>query len=377
MEAIDIMPKTQGSGPEGTQELLSLGKPILAALNLTPVGRGLTAAVATMAMIPEESEAGLLMPIGMIRKVGSKIKTQGMSIFPDSLLHHEIPTDHWSKFITKDNMADAIQKTSIGDVSSLPKQQKANAIAQLTETKEAQFLDLDANLAKQWEIDDVTNAIYAERYEAYPKGVVAVRPELSFKDMMASLVHEYTHVGDDVSLLTRKTFIDSPKNIPYKDRIHEVKAFVAGSRQKAPDAVTNPDSADFLHPLISYTDGEFGNTPLVKYVNAMKKRGVPYDIDEINQYAFGIQEEINRLSLRADENPSFKKKLDDAFADVPLHYESMIYSDVQVKARREGRVKRYKVAKKKKDEMEVEAELAAYALERDARLAQYNKDKGI
>lgn len=343
------MPKREGSGPQGTSELLSVGKPLLAALNLTPIGRGILGAVGTMATIPEETEAGIFTNVAMVKNL-KKIKLGGMAVLPDKVVTHEIPTAHWTGAINTDNMATAIQKLGVGNVSSIGSKPKKAIMARAEDMRKAKLVSVDKFLAKSWDMSDSTSAVYGHREpKYYPYGVVGVRNTLPDDKMVASLVHEYTHLNDDASPITNAAFIGASDDIPYEKRLTEVKAFLAGSRAGFPDKLTNPESTTFVHPLISYTNGKFSNEPLKRYFDAMKAGGVKYDIKEVNTYAFEIQKEIDRLTEQARVDPVFRRTLDVAVENVPLHYESWVFSQSQTKARGKARVEAYREARDNKE----------------------------
>lgn len=336
------MPKREGSGPQGTSELLSVGKPLLAALNLTPIGRGILGAVGTMATIPEESEAGIFVNAARAKNL-KKIQLGGMSVFPDRLVTHEIPTSHWTNAVNTDNMATAIQKLSVGPVFDIPAKPRTQILDRAKDMRKAKLISVDKYIAKNWDMSDSTNAVYGHRNpQSYPYGVVGIRNTLPDDKMVASLVHEYTHLNDEASTITRQEFLGASDDIPYEKRLTEVKAFLAGSRAGFPDKLTNPTSDTFVHPLISYTNGKFSNEPLKKYFSAMQAGGQKFDMKEINSYAFEIQKEIDRLTIKAREDPVFRKTLDVAVENVPLHYESWVFSQNQVKARGKARVEAYR-----------------------------------
>lgn len=347
MEQIDIMPIKQGSGPAGTRELLSTGKPLLAALNLTPIGRGILGAIGTMASIPEETEAGIFTNIGKyVGKTAKLVSKEGLAIFPDNILVHEIPTSHWTNVLNTDTMASAVKNLKVGDISKLPEKAQIVASNRLSDIKAAELIPIDKRLSQSWGLSDATNAFYGHREAAYPKGLVAIREGIPSEKFEASLVHEYTHLGDEASSVTREAFkaLDMDA-IPYSDRVTEVKAFTAGSRAGFPETLTSPSSSEFVHPLISYTDGKFSSEPFARYVNALRAEGRSPDMEELFKYSDEITKEVGRLTMKAREDPLFKRKLDEAVAKVPLHYEDWVFSTAQKKARGKARVEAYRKQK--------------------------------
>lgn len=348
MEQIDIMPIKQGSGPAGTRELLSTGKPLLAALNLTPIGRGILGAIGTMATIPEETEAGIFTNLGKFTGKGMKLTVKGMSVFPERVLVHEIPTKHWTDVLNTETMASAVRNLKVGDISNLPQNVQAVALKRLQDVKAAELLPLDKKIAGEWNVRDSTNALYGHREAYYPKGVVAIRPELAQKPgaFETSFVHEYTHLGDEASPATREAFVTMDrKNLAYEDRVTEVKAFTAGSRAGFGKEFTDPTSKHFVHPLISYSDGVFSNEPFIRYMNALKAEGRPMDTRDMFEYADALKQEVDKLQANIQADPLFKRKLDEAVANVPLHYEDWVFSEGQKKARGKARVAAYKAKK--------------------------------
>jgi len=317
MEVIDIMPKTQGSGPDGTQELLSLGKPILAALNLTPIGRGITAAVATMATIPEESEAGIFKMMSQ-RLSQNALTDRGLAIFPDLTRNLEFPTNSFAGYLFKGGSMKNIQsRLVVPDMSNLRAQDVAKVQGALQRMANTPVYEAtDRAMQVKHKTNDTTSGFYSNPGNPNKTGKIVIRDSNPIFDQAATIAHEFTHGLDVEDPVMRSIMWAKDKDLDYMYNLAENRAFIAGNRSNMDETLTNVDSADFFHPMLGYANGKVSMAPAVDFVNNMRRsykavgRNV-YDT-QIDEYFDLLRSEALRTQMRVQTNPVYRAKLDEA-----------------------------------------------------------------
>lgn len=373
MEQIDIMPKMVGSGEQGTQELLSVGKPLLAALNLTPIGRGIMGAVATMATIPEESEAGIF---GILPKLARRGRVQlvedGAAVFPDMTRNVEFPTSGMGRHIDKKgrqkltNLADAIQDPDIFNLDIADAQFVQGMKSQLSQIPV--FARDQAKMLKSANITENTNAFYSfpNPTNNLPFGKIAIKFEqadgtlIDTAQMAASATHEFTHGADMLNPTITKILSENNSALDYNFNLGENRAFIAGSRQGMYKDMTEPSSPDFLHPMLSYGGGKVSVTPGLDYINNIRHsyKAIGKKIDEqyIDDYLLELREERVRMQIKVDNDPKLRYRYDIATQDISPSNQQWIFDNPQKVAhsfrQEELANMRAIIAKRKQDEID-------------------------
>ena len=332
MEQIEIMPKTKGSGPEGTAEILSVTKPILAMAALNPLWRGITGAVATAASIPEESEAGIFKQLGKANKIA--LVENGTAVFPDTFKNFEFPTNSFAGYLAKGgNVKDIAQQIPFPNVSALGAVDERDVLNAFNRVRSIPIEGAtDVEMKNIPKIKDTTNAFYESR-NSKDTGNVVIRDSRPVYTKASSIPHEYTH-GLDVQdpLLER---IMANNKIDYNDNLSESRAFIAGSRANMDRSLTDPTSPDFFHPMLSYGGGEVSKQPAINYVNNMKLSykavGKPFDKESTDKYLKLMDKEVEKVKQRIEVDAEYRKKLTQATITTPYGTSNWVHSGRQRK----------------------------------------------
>lgn len=339
MEQIDIMPKTLGSGPQGTQELLSVGKPLLAALNLTPIGRGILGAVGTMATIPEESEAGIFKVFRRSTGTTTQLVKGGLVAFPDKTLNLEFATSGFAKYLAEGGKVDNL-------MSQLRPMQGVHPIYDDTlNAAKDRMNNMPISIATNKEMTDVhkvgsgTHAFYqpVTRGGGRPQlGYVKAREGQEAYSLADSITHEVTHGLDVEDDILRAIMFDKADAIKYNDKLTESRAFLAGSRTNFPEALTSPTSPDFLHPMLSYSGGKVSIAPYLEMTRTARESytGIGKEFDEVytKEYKTLLKQEADKINSRLTVDIDYKIQLEKATRAVDLTTADWVMNPSQLQA---------------------------------------------
>lgn len=337
------MPKTEGSGQAGTAELLSTASPLLAALNLTPIGRGLTMAVGTMMMAPQDASAGILSSLGRASKGLTKLVDEGAAVFPDMSRNIEFPTSGMAESIARGmDSTDTLMRSikTPENLTSLTSEEVVQLSGKLSRlrTTPVSVAD-DATMLNVHKVDEGVAGFFGSSGRRTDKGRVVLR-EKSKVNRADTLTHELTHAGDNASKdMNILMSAERANDIPYFQNVSENRAFTAGYRHAFDKTLTNPDSTDFVHPMISYVNGSFSKAPGLDYVNNVKwlarRSGEAVDEQGLKDYLKLLQGETDRLQARVLQDPVFKAKLEKATEIKEGNYASWVFDAKQRKSLKE------------------------------------------
>lgn len=334
------MPRTEGSGQEGTKELLSVASPLVAALMMSPAGRGLGGIAASMGLNTLDSEAGVFSPLGRLMKGGAKLVDEGVAVFPDMTRNAELPTTGFASRIAmnRDDIrtlsAYISQPDNMRHLSNEDRNKIGEAIMRMQKTPIK--TDTQERMIKFGGADERTNAFYRFPTINEPQGSIVVKEKGFPKDMAASATHEFTHDLDYVDDVFKSIMGADPTTLDYMVDVTETRAFLAGSRAHFDETLTNPHSEDFVHPMISYAGGEVSAAPFYAYKNALEASyrvvGRKVDKTHMSEYRKAIEDEANFIRFKVETNPKFKAKLEAATIDTSQSNSDWVHNFKQQQA---------------------------------------------